>query len=425
MSGDASLHAGSGAPRDPVAGQSPIPPEAARLPQQGETPASAATPSPAAATEPRRWWRKLRRSSQLTPADPELPRIDDAPGPTSLLYRSPFQIGFLVTVGGLVAFGLLAALAALQSVLVLGLLSLYLALGLSPLVDTLHRRGLSRGLAVAVVALGLLLLIALGAWAVLPVLTEQVNILVQNTATYLQSLRENPQVADLDGQLDLLNRISGVMTSGAWIEGMFGGILGASVAIANILFSFIVTLVLTLWFLASLPSIKETIYQLAPASRRPRAKYLANEMFRRIGGYMSGLFLVVVLASSAAFLFLNIVGLGSYSLALSVVVAIFAFIPIVGPTLSMLIVSLVAFSNDTTVGIVTLIFFIVYQQVDAYVVQPRIFQRSVNVPGPLIVLAAISGGVLFGIAGALLAIPTVASLLLLYREVVVPALDRS
>ncbi|MFT3877940.1 MAG: AI-2E family transporter [Propioniciclava sp.] len=424
MTGDASLDADDGAQRDSPREEAPASPASSPRPRPG-TPGSAATP-PTVSAEPRRWWRKLRRtSSQLTPADPELPQVVEAPGPVSLLYRSPFQIGFLITMGGLVAFGLLAALAALQSVLVLGLLSLYLALGLSPLVDSLHRSGLRRGFAVALVAVGLLVLIALGAWAVLPVLTEQVNITVQNTAAYLQTLRENPQVAGLDGQFDLLNRVTSVMTSGAWIEGLFGGILGASMAIANIVFSLVVTLVLTLWFLASLPSIKDTIYQLAPASRRPRAKYLANEVFRRISGYMSGLFTIVVLASGSAFLFLNVVGLGPYSLALSVVVALFAFIPIVGPTLSMLIVSLVAFSNNTTIGIVTLVFFIVYQQLDAYLLQPRVFQRSVNVPGPLIVLAAISGGVLFGIAGALLAIPTVASLLLLYREVVIPALDRA
>lgn len=376
---------------------------------------------------PRRWWRRLRRMSQLTPADPEreLAAMGDPAGPTSLLYRSPFQIGFLLTIGGLVAFGLVGIVVALQSVLILGVLSLFLALGLNPLVEGLHRSGAPRGLAVAIVALALVILVALGAWAVLPLLTDQVNILIQNTPGYLQGLRENPQVAEFDRQFDIINRVSQVLTSGAWVEGLFGGLLGAGAAIANLVFSVVVTLVLTLWFLASLPSIKETIYQLAPASRRPRVKYLAGEIFRRIGGYMSGLFTVVLLATGSAFVFLNAVGLGSLSLALAVVVATFAFIPLVGPTISMLIVSLVAFANNTTTGIITLVFFILYQQVDAYLLQPRIFQRSVNVPGPLIVLAAISGGVLFGIAGALLAIPTVAVLLLLYREVVVPALDRA
>lgn len=407
---------------EPAASGTPVPTEEVTPPSGTGTPPPSVEGPP-----PRRWWRRLRRASQLTPGDPEreLGLATTAPGPTSLLYRNPFQIGFLLTLGGLVAFGLVGAVVALQSVLILVVLSLFLALGLNPLVEALHRHGTARGLAVAVVALALVVAMALGAWAVLPLLTDQVNILIQNAPGYLQGLRENPQVAELDRQYDVINRVSLVLTSGAWVEGLFGGILGASAAIANVVFSLIVTLVLTLWFLASLPSIKQTIYQLAPASRRPRVRYLAGEMFRRIGGYMSGLFTVVLLASGSAFVFLNAVGLGSLSLALSVVVAIFAFIPLVGPTISMLIVSLVAFSNNTTTGVIALVFFILYQQIDAYLLQPRIFSKSVNVPGPLVVLAAISGGILFGIPGALLAIPTVASLLLLYREVVVPALDRA
>lgn len=394
-------------------------------------PVPAATPLPASAPsasqEPRPWWRRLRRGSQLTPHDPdraELSLLASASGVTSLLNRSPFQIGFYLTLGGLVAFGLITTIVALQNVVILVVLSLFLALGLNPIVEFLHARGIPRGYAVLLVALALLVILGLGAWAVLPLLTEQANTLALNLPDYLQGLRENPQIAEFDRQFDVINRLIALLTSGAWIEGLFGGLLGASRAIVNVLFSLLLTLVLTLYFLASLPSIKATVFELAPASRRPRVKYLANEMFRRIGGYVTGLFIVVTCAAVTAFVFLNLIGLGDYSLALAVVVAVFAFIPLVGPTVSMVIVAIIAFSVSPTAGVATLVFFLVYQQVDAYFIQPRIFSRSVNVPGPLVVLAAVSGGLLFGIAGALLAIPTAASLLLLYREVLVPALDR-
>lgn len=407
-------------------------PDATPEAEPATTPAPKAPPAPtpasasSASEPPRRWWRRLRRGSQLTPPDPTHPgELEDDRTPTSLQYRNPFQIGFLLTLGGLLAFGVLAAITALQSVVLMGVLSLFLALGLNPVVEWFVRRGAPRGVAVGLVAVTLVVVLALGAWAVLPLLTEQVNTLVLNFPAYLQGLRENPTVADLDRQFDVINRASQALTSGAWVEGLFGGILGAGMAIANILFSMFITLVLTLWFLAFLPGIKSTIYQLAPASRRPRVKYLAGEIFRRIGGYMSGLFLVVSLATVSAFIFMNLVGLGAYSLALAVVVAGFAFIPLVGPTISMLIVALVAFSTNFTTGIITIAFFLLYQQVDAYLIQPRIFQRSVNVPGPLIVIAALSGGILFGIPGALIAIPTVASALLIYQEVLIPALDRS
>ena len=95
-------------------------------------------------------------------------------------------------------------------------------------------------------------------------------------------------------------------------------------------------------------------------------------------------------------------------------------IPLIGPTTSMLIVSIVAYSVSATHGIATLVFFAIYQQVDIYLLQPRIFARSVNVPGSVTVIAALVGAGLLGIVGALLAIPTAAAVLLLVREVWVP-----
>lgn len=376
---------------------------------------------------PRAWWRRLRRFSQAAPADADTydPATEDGQvEKPNLLTKSPFSIGFFATLGGLVAFALVTMITALQWVLILVILSLYLALGLNPAVEWLHRHGLPRPVAVTLVALLLVGFIVLGAFAVLPVVTQQINALVQNTPGYLAELRHNDAFAEFDARFGVIDRVSQTVMSGAWIEGVFGGLLGAGIAIANVVLSLVITLVLTLYFLASLPAIKTAIYELAPASRRPRVRHLANQVFSRIGGYIRGLFIVVGCATASAFIFLNIAGLGALSFALSVVVMTCAFIPIVGPTTSMVIVSIVAYSVSPTTGIAALVFFLIYLQVDAYLLQPRIFAHSVKVPGALVVLAALSGGILFGIAGALIAIPTAASLLLLYREVLIPELDR-
>lgn len=87
------------------------------------------------------------------------------------------------------------------------------------------------------------------------------------------------------------------------------------------------------------------------------------------------------------------------------VVALCAVIPLIGSTLSMITVPIVAFTFSPTQGLVTLAFFLTYQQFDNYFIQPRVFQRSVSVPGPLVILAAVCGGLLYGLLGALLAIP--------------------
>ena len=401
----------------------PAPPTPSPTPQpSGRTPTSARTPTPAPAT--RTWLRKWRRTTQPTP---DLADGLDATSERriSLLDRNPFQIGFFLAVGAMAAFGVVSLAVSLKTVLVLVFLSLAIALGLNPAVDWLHHRGVRRGVAVLLVALGLIGLLVLAGWALVPLLSEQITILLAQAPGYLENLRQNPQIAAFDAQFQLIDKAVEFLTSGELISGLFGGLLGAGQAVANTVFSLIVTTVLTLYFLITLPSIKEVIYQLAPASRRPRVKYLANEMFKRVGGYVSGLFLVVLIAMSVSFIFLNVVGLAQYALALTVVVGLFAFVPLIGTTISMIIVSIVAFSFSPVTGLITLVFYLVYQQVDAYFIQPRVFSHSVQLPAVLVMLAAISGGLLLGLVGAILAIPVTAAVMLLYREVLVPHLDRT
>lgn len=403
----------------------PTPRQVAGAPASARTPGATSAGTPTSPPASRSWLRKWRRTTQPTPPDLNEGRTASGEIRTSLLDRNPFQIGFFLTAGAMAAYGLVVLATNLRTVIVLILLSLAIALGLNPVVEWFHHRGLRRGLCVLLVALGVIGLLTLAGWALVPVVSEQVNRLMIQAPGYLENLRQNPQIAAFDEQFNLIDRAVSFLTSGELISSLFGGLVGAGQAVANTIFSLIITTVLTLYFLTALPAIKEVIYQLAPASRRPRVKYLANEMFKRVGGYVSGLFLVVLIAMSVAFLFLNVVGLSQYALALAVVVGLFAFVPLVGTTISMVIVSIVAFSISPTTGLITLIFFLAYQQFDAYFIQPRIFAHSVQLPAVLVLLAAISGGLLLGLVGAILAIPTMAALLLLYREMLVPHLNRT
>jgi predicted PurR-regulated permease PerM len=387
------------------------------------TPASAVTPAGPPAT--RSWLRKWRRTTQPTPPD-----LSDGLDATrerriSLLDRNPFQIGFFLAIGAMTAYGVVVFAVSLRTVIVLVLLSMAIALGLNPAVEWLHHHGIRRGISVLLVALGVVGLAVLAGWALVPVVSEQLGTLMVQAPGYLENLRSNPQIAALDGQFQVIDKAVAFLTSGELISALFGGLVGAGQVVANTISSVIITIVLTLYFLTTLPTIKEVIYQLAPSSRRPRVKYLANEMFKRVGGYVSGLFIVVLLWTIVTFVFLNIVGLGQYSLALAVMAGIFAFVPLIGTSISIVVLAIVGFAASPTVGIAILVFFLVYQQVDAYFVQPRIFSRSVQIPAVLVMLAAISGGLVLGFMGAVLAIPVTAALLLLYREVLVPHLDRT
>ena len=308
--------------------------DGSQIPAQAEPPAPPAAPRPAPTpSRPRSWLHRLRRASQLTPSDLDPDAILAGPrSDVTLARRSPFAIGFFITLGALTAFGLVFGLYRISSVVVLVMLALYIALGLNPLVDKLSSRGVRRGFAVFLVALSAIAVVALAFWAVLPVAYEQINRLLLNAPSLLQELRANSQIAALDTRYDIINRISTFLTSGELLSTMFGGLWGASQAVAGIVFSGMMTIVLTLYFLASMESVKHAILELAPASRRPRVRYLADEMFSRIGGYVTGLFIVVTCAATVAFIFLSIVGLGQYALALAVVVALCAVIPLIGST---------------------------------------------------------------------------------------------
>src|SRR5699024_3425360 len=131
------------------------------------------------------------------------------------------------------------------------------------------------------------------------------------------------------------------------------------------------------------------------------------------------------LAGTGTFLMLMLIGLSEYALALAVVVAMLDFIPLVGPTIGMVIVSSVAFVNSPTQGIIALAYYIIYTQTEAYLIYPRVMSRSVDVPGVVTITAALLGGTLMGIVGALVAVPTAAVILLLWHEVVQPRLDSS
>lgn len=404
---------------------------------------SAPTPYPSAETPPdplsergrrgllSRVASRLRGSLTRLPLprrDPEPAAIEAPPpvvadDPNRLLQYSPFTTGFFGAMGVIVATLLFTALTQVQNIIILAVMSLFLALGLSPIVEFLVRRRWPRGLAVAVVALAVLGVVVGGVWSLVPIITEQVQALSGNVPFWLNNLLENPQFAQWNREYDIIRKVNEFLVSEKLIEQTFGGILGAGKLLANLVFSVIMTLVLTTYFLASLPAIKHAIYHLAPASRRPRVRYLADEIFRGIGGYLTGMFIVVSIGATCAFIFMQFAGLKDYALALTFLVALLYFIPLVGASVATVCIALVGFGVSPTTGIITVIYFLCYQQFDAYVLYPSVMGRTVRVPGVLVVLSAVIGGILFGVIGALIAIPTAAALLLLYREVLLPHLD--
>ncbi len=337
--------------------------------------------------------------------------------------HSAFFMGFTGGLGLLTAYVLFVALAGISSVLLLIVVSLFLACGLNPSVEFLERRGLTRPWAVASVIAAALIGLALFLVAIVPVITDQVATLSDNVPGWLDDLRGNARIQDLDQDYHIIEKVQAYVTDGDFLGTLFGGALGFGLKIVSALFNAFIILVLTLYFLASLDTTKKAIYRLAPASRRDRVTKLGDRVIHNIGGYVSGAFIVAMCAGITSLIFLFFAGLSEYAVALAFVVAVLDVIPMIGATIGAVIVTAIAFATDVKTGIACAIFYVIYQQVENYVIYPKVMRRSVDVPGAVTVIAALVGAALLGVVGALLAIPTAAAVLLVMREVVVKRQD--
>lgn len=342
---------------------------------------------------------------------------------TGVHLASPFFIGFVGALGVLTAVLLASNVARLSSVLTLVMVSVLITLALNPIVEILARRGLRRGLAVLVVSLGLLGVFALLAFLVIPPIVSETATLIERAPRYLEELSARPWWAELDAQYDISERVNAEienrLSDAGFVSAIFGGVLGAAGWLATGFVGLLTTLILTLYFLAALPAVKDAIYKMVPASRRPRVISLAEEIMRRVGGYALGQVLVASINATCAWIVMEILAI-PYAVVLAAAVGILGLIPMVGAILGAAIVALVALFQDPRLALIVVVYFLVYQQIENYVIVPRIMSRTVSVPGAVTVVAVLAGGTLLGVLGALLAIPVAAGLLLLYEEVVVP-----
>jgi len=352
--------------------------------------------------------------------------IDDEhlgePGPP-LDHRAPFYVGFVGGLGALIAIWLAMNIQAIGSTLMLVVVALFLAAGLNPSVEFFERHGMKRTYAVLTVIVAVLAALALFLVAIVPVITDQVAALTANAPHWLDDLQRNRQVQRIDNEYDVIDKVKDYVTAGDFLSSIFGGALGVGLAVLSALVNAFIVVVLTLYFLASLGSTKSALYTLAPASRRDRVSRLGDRVFRSVGGYVSGAFIVAMCAGISSLIFLFVAGLGQYAVALAFVVALLDVIPMIGATIGAAIVSAIAFATDWKIGVACVIFYLVYQQLENYVIYPRVMSKSVDIPGAVTVIAALVGAGLFGVVGALLAIPTAASVLMITREVWVKRQD--
>ena len=340
----------------------------------------------------------------------------------------PFYFGFMVTIGALLALTTLRALASASAVFILIIVSIFLAAGLNPAVLFFQNRGLKRGAAVGAVMACVLIFVAAFIAIAVPPLLDQGNQLIDNAPQLIRDLNNNAFINDLNikyGVIDSLQtKVDAIIKDGQFAITAFGGVIGVGKAVVSGLVSTITILTLTLYFLASLPQVVEIGLKFVPASRRNRVSKLVNAIISRVGSFVGGQAIIAALAAIFILIMGLIIGM-PYAGPLAIIVLVCGFIPLIGHFIGMTIVTLVSLTASLSIAAIALASYIIYVQIENYVITPRIMKRSLSIPGLVTIIAALLGTSLLGLIGGLLAVPIAAAVLLILDEVVFPRADQS
>jgi len=345
--------------------------------------------------------------------------------PSNVKISHPYQIGLLLGLGVLTAIALGNAVISIASIITSIFTALFITLGLEPLVQMLQKRVKRRGYAISIVALGLLTVLTTVIFLILPPLISQTGSFVSNLPELLKGFLQLPWIQSLDVRFG--GAIStAVNTSGAYLvdsknwPNLLGGVVQVGITLFNGAVAFLTICILTLYFMSSLHSIKSVMINLVAKTKRNKVTEIVDQVIASVGKYVMGQVVIASINASIVFIVLLIAGV-KFAVVLAFIDFLFVLIPMIGSISGatvIIIVTAATTSPQTTLGVAIAI--LLYMQIEAYVIAPRIMKKAVNVPAALVVVSALTGGSLLGILGSLLAIPVAATLLLIIREVWVP-----
>jgi len=327
-----------------------------------------------------------------------------------------FRWGVFASLGVVATIAAVFAVYTARTVLIRAAIALFIAISLDPAVRFLVRRGVRRGLAVTIIFVIALALVAAFLISVIPAMVTQFRALTHDLPGYLAQLSDrSSRYRQLSDRYNLTAQIQKIISSAPSKLGT--GLLGLTGRIFGALFSTLTVLVLTIYFMADLPRLRHGLVRLFPRARRAQFGRAADIVIDKVGAYMIGNILISLVAGLASFVCFAALGV-PFSVPLAFVVALTDLIPMIGATLGAVIaVALTLFSTDlwpTTVLVA--IFFVVYQQLENYLIAPRILRSTVNLNAAAVLMAGLIGATALGLVGALMAIPVAAALKVVLAE---------
>jgi predicted PurR-regulated permease PerM len=305
-----------------------------------------------------------------------------------------------------------------RHVLLLIYISALFAIGFSPVVRYLELRArMPRWLAILVLYLVFLGLLALVLTLIFPPLVQQAKELWRSAPQMFDSAQDYLIDKGLLKHRFTMREAVEKAPVGSGAAGAAGAVAGAAVGVAGAFIGFVTILILTFYLLLEASSLRNVFLRLFPRPHRGQMAEAATQVTEKVSAWLNGQLVLAATIGTTSAIGLWILGVPFFYV-LALISAVGELIPIVGPFLAAVPALGVALTISYKKALFVAIFFILQQQLENHVLVPRIMSRQVGVSAATIIVALLIGGELFGILGAVLAVPTAAILQVIYQQTI-------
>jgi len=290
-------------------------------------------------------------------------------------------------------------------------ISLILAAGFSPIVDSLKRKGVPRTL--TIILLYLILIILLGAFIyfVLPPVIIQFKQLTSQLPTYFNAITEFlNRLQDLTGF-----STTGTQSLGNFLGQFFSNIFATTISFFSGAVAFATVLILTLYFLLEENGIKKFFLSVVPLKQKNRVTRIANRIGIKLGSWLRGQLILAVAVGLVIYIGLRLMGI-PYALTLALIAGVLEIVPILGPIIAAIPAIIVAFTISPLTALLITAFYILVQELENKLLVPKVMQYSVGLNPVTIIIILLVGAKLMGILGMLLAIPVALIIYVILEE---------
>ena len=321
-----------------------------------------------------------------------------------------FRVRTILSILGLViaVWALLRIISIARHIIVWFLIALFLSLAINPLVEWLQRRGVrSRGLASGSAFLLVLLVIVLIGALFIPTAVRNTNNFVDAVPGYVDDITKGRgRLGFLETKYHVVEKVREQIQNGGArrLLGLSGTAVAITKGVINIVVGIVTVAFLTFFMLLEGPQWIDRLFGLLPPESQPRWRKVGHDIYRTVGGYVTGNLAISLIAGTLTTIVLLLTGV-PFAVALGLLVAILDLIPLAGATIAAILIGTVAFLHSVFAGIVVVVFFILYQQFENHLLQPLVYGRTVQLSPLVVLIAVLVGAEIAGILGALAAIP--------------------